>query len=91
MLYTPLVAIEILGIKNFMNKTTAQLFYEKLENANPAPKGELHYLDPYTLLVAVVLSAQATDVSVNLATKKLFKVACTPEKMLKLGELRLKN
>ena len=74
-----------------MNKTTAQLFYEKLEKANPAPKGELNYLDPYTLLVAVVLSAQATDVSVNLATKKLFKVAYTPEKMLKLGEARLKN
>jgi len=74
-----------------MNKTSARLFYEKLEISNPSPEGELYYLDPYTLLVAVVLSAQATDISVNLATKKLFKVANTPEKMLKLGESRLKG
>ena len=79
------------GIKSNMNKRTAQLFFEKLELANPTPKAELNYTDPYTLLVAVVLSAQATDVSVNKATQKLFKVANTPEKILKLGELRLKN
>ena len=74
-----------------MNKKTVELFYKKLENANPNPKGELNYLDPYTLLVAVVLSAQATDVSVNKATQELFKVASTPDKMLKLGETRLKS
>ena len=58
-----------------MNKTTTELFYRKLKNANPNPKGELNYINSYTLLVAVVLSAQATDVSVNKATKNLFKIA----------------
>ena len=74
-----------------MNKTTTELFYRKLKNANPNPKGELNYINSYTLLVAVVLSAQATDVSVNKATKKLFKIAKTPEQMLDLGEANLKN
>jgi endonuclease-3 len=55
----------------------------------PEPKGELAYINPFTLLVAVVLSAQATDVSVNKATKPLFKVADAPEKMLALGEEKL--
>ena len=62
-----------------------------LLNANPNPKGELNYINSYTLLVAVVLSAQATDVSVNKATKNLFKIAKTPEQMLDLGEANLKN
>ncbi len=61
-------------------------FFEQLAAANPAPATELAYVDPYTLLVAVILSAQATDVGVNKATEKLFKVADTPEKMLTLGE-----
>jgi endonuclease III len=61
-------------------------FFEKLAAVNPAPATELAYVDPYTLLVAVILSAQATDVGVNKATKQLFKVADTPEKMLALGE-----
>ena len=74
-----------------MNKTTTELFYRKLKNANPNPKGELNYINSYTLLVAVVLSAQATDVSVNKATKNLFKFAKTPEQMLDLGEANLKN
>ena len=74
-----------------MNKTTTELFYRKLKNENPNPKGELNYINSYTLLVAVVLSAQATDVSVNKATKKLFKFAKTPEQMLHLGEANLKN
>ncbi len=74
-----------------MNKTTTELFFRKLKNANPNPKGELNYINSYTLLVAVVLSAQATDVSVNKATKNLFKVAKTPEQMLDLGEAKLKN
>lgn len=74
-----------------MNKTTTELFYRKLKNENPNPKGELNYINSYTLLVAVVLSAQATDVSVNKATKTLFKIAKTPEQMLGLGEANLKN
>ena len=74
-----------------MNKTTTELFYRKLKNANPNPKGELNYINSYTLLVAVVLSAQATDVSVNKATKTLFKITKTPEQMLDLGEANLKN
>ena len=59
---------------------------ERLKKANPNPKSELEYVNPYTLLVAVVLSAQATDKSVNLATRDLFKAADTPQKMLALGE-----
>jgi endonuclease-3 len=64
-------------------------FYRRLAAANPEPKGELEFADPYTLLVSVVLSAQATDVSVNKATVKLFAVADTPAKMVDLGEARL--
>ena len=56
----------------------------------PEPKGELDYINPYTLLVAVVLSAQATDVGVNKATGPLFAIADTPQKMLALGEERLR-
>ena len=74
-----------------MKKKDTELFFQKLRNANPDPKGELTYANPYTLLVAVVLSAQATDVSVNKATEPLFKVADTPEKMLKLGEVKLRK
>ncbi len=59
---------------------------ERLKKANPAPKSELKWTSPFTLLVSVVLSAQATDKSVNLATEKLWKVADTPEKILELGE-----
>jgi len=54
-------------------------------DANPAPKSELEYTNAYTLLVAIILSAQSTDKSVNKATKELFKVADTPQKMLNLG------
>jgi endonuclease-3 len=60
--------------------------YKRLAKARPDPKTELDYKDPFTLVVAVALSAQATDVSVNKATKELFRVADTPEKMVKLGE-----
>jgi len=60
--------------------------FERLAAANPHPKGELDYINPFTLLVAVVLSAQATDAGVNKATKSLFAVADTPEKMVALGE-----
>jgi len=60
--------------------------FSRFRNATPEPKGELEHLNPYTLLVAVVLSAQATDAGVNKATRELFKVADTPRKMLALGE-----
>ena len=67
--------------------TAAQVrgFLEALARANPSPRSELSYADPYTLLVAVVLSAQATDASVNKATATLFRDASTPEAMVRLG------
>ena len=55
-------------------------FFKRLQAANPEPKGELEWTNPFTLLVAVVLSAQATDKGVNKATPALFKAADTPEK-----------
>ncbi|MEO6247591.1 MAG: endonuclease III [Sphingomicrobium sp.] len=61
-------------------------FYRRLAELNPEPEGELEWTSPYTLLVAVALSAQATDISVNLATRTLFAIADTPQKMLALGE-----
>lgn len=60
--------------------------FSRFQTANPEPKGELDYVNAFTLLVAVVLSAQATDVGVNKATRKLFEIADTPQKMLALGE-----
>tara|TARA_B100000315_G_scaffold231608_1_gene243084 strand:+ start:16259 stop:16900 length:642 start_codon:yes stop_codon:yes gene_type:complete len=74
-----------------MKKTKIHDFYAKLKEQNPEPKGELHYVNTYTLLVAVVLSAQATDVGVNKATKPLFKKIKTPQKMVELGEAKLKD
>jgi endonuclease-3 len=74
-----------------LKKPQIEEFFARLQKANPNPRGELEYLNPYTLLVAVVLSAQATDASVNKATEPLFKIADTPEKMVKLGEARLKG
>jgi endonuclease-3 len=65
--------------------------FERFRKANPEPKGELEHLNPYTLLVAVVLSAQATDAGVNKATRVLFEVADTPQKMLALGEEKLRD
>jgi endonuclease-3 len=64
--------------------------FRRFQAANPAPKGELQHINPFTLLVAVVLSAQATDAGVNKATPALFKLADTPEKMSKLGEARVR-
>jgi endonuclease-3 len=66
-------------------------FYRRLAEANPAPETELEYRNPYTLLVAVVLSAQATDASVNIATRPLFERVTTPEDMLLLGEDALRE
>ena len=69
-----------------MKKDDIFEFFRRLAELNPDPQTELEFQDPYTLVVAVALSAQATDVSVNLATRKLFKVADTPAKMVALGE-----
>ncbi|WP_159586973.1 endonuclease III [Chelativorans xinjiangense] len=63
--------------------------FRRFRVQRPEPKGELEHVNPFTLLVAVVLSAQATDVGVNKATRPLFKIADTPEKMLALGEEKL--
>jgi endonuclease-3 len=65
--------------------------FTRFQKANPEPKGELEHLNPFTLLVAVVLSAQATDAGVNRATRALFAVADTPEKMVALGEEKLRD
>src|SRR5487761_779201 len=65
--------------------------FSRFRKANPEPKGELEHLNPYTLLVAVVLSAQATDAGVNKATRALFQVADTPQKMLALGEDKVRD
>ncbi len=69
-----------------VNKENIHEMFRRLAEADPEPEGELDYVNPFTLLVAVVLSAQATDVGVNRATKELFRIADTPEKMLALGE-----
>lgn len=65
--------------------------FRRFEAANPEPKGELEHVNAFTLLVAVVLSAQATDAGVNKATRKLFELADTPQKMLALGEDRVRE
>jgi endonuclease-3 len=72
-----------------MNLVTRQLLFERLEEANPNPTTELNFSSPFELLTAVLLSAQATDVSVNAATAKLFALANTPRAILDLGEKQL--
>ena len=72
-----------------MNPAKRKEIYARLRKQNPNPRSELEYRSPYELLIAVVLSAQATDKSVNLATEKLFRVANTPQAMVKLGEEKL--
>jgi len=69
-----------------VKKSQVAQFYARLREANPAPTTELHYATPFQLLIAVILSAQATDVGVNKATARLFPVAPTPDSMLALGE-----
>ena len=69
-----------------LNYQTLREIFTRFHAADPAPVGELDHVNVYTLVVAVALSAQATDVGVNKATKELFKIADTPEKMLALGE-----
>lgn len=65
--------------------------FQRFQKANPDPRGELEHLNPFTLVVAVALSAQATDAGVNKATRNLFPVADTPQKMLALGEEKLRD
>ena len=74
-----------------MNKTKRTEIYERLKNSNPKPTTELVYKSHFELLVAVMLSAQATDISVNAATKKLYAVASTPESIIALGESKLRT
>ena len=74
-----------------MKKADIFEFYSRLADHNPAPKTELEYGNEYQLLVAVVLSAQATDVGVNKATRALFREVTTPAQMVALGEERLKG
>ena len=74
-----------------MKKADIEEFFNRLRAADPEPKGELNYRNTYTLLVAVVLSAQATDMGVNKATKALFEEVDSPERMLALGEEGLKR
>ena len=69
-----------------LNRAQIGSIYEHLRSLDPAPRTELNYSNPYTLVVAVALSAQSTDVGVNKATKALFEKADTPEKMVALGE-----
>lgn len=74
-----------------MKKKDVHEFFSRLHAANPEPKGELYYTNPFTLLVAVALSAQATDKGVNKATPALFAAADTPAKMVALGEERVRE
>ncbi len=81
------------GAKRSSRWTPAEVSeaFSRFQKANPDPKGELEHLNPFTLLVAVVLSAQATDAGVNRATRALFEVADTPQKMAALGEEKLRD
>ncbi|MAZ76982.1 MAG: endonuclease III [Micavibrio sp.] len=74
-----------------MKKDNVIEFFSRLQAIEPEPKGELNYTNPFTLLVAVVLSAQATDIGVNKATKALFEAANTPKKMVALGEDKIRD
>jgi endonuclease-3 len=74
-----------------LDAATITGIFTRFQAANPEPKGELEHVNAFTLLVAVVLSAQATDAGVNKATRELFKIADAPDKMLALGEDRLRE
>jgi endonuclease-3 len=74
---------------DFMNATKRHEIFARLQAANPHPKTELEYHTPFELLISVMLSAQATDISVNAATRHLYPVANTPEAILDLGEEKL--
>ena len=72
-----------------LSEEEMDIVFSRWQAQNPSPASELNYVNPFTLLVAVVLSAQATDKSVNIATEKLFQAADNPEKLLALGEENL--
>ena len=74
-----------------MKKNNVKLFFNRLAKQNPRPKTELNYTNNFTLLLAVVLSAQMTDTGVNKVTKKIFSLADSPEKIVRLGEMKIKN
>ena len=74
-----------------MNPSKRREMFQRLQAANPHPTTELEYRTPFELLLAVILSAQATDVSVNAATRQLFPVAHTPQAILNLGETKLRE
>ncbi|POR53040.1 endonuclease III [Bosea psychrotolerans] len=86
-------APDTLGITKPRARSAAEIreIFERFRAVEPEPKGELEHVNAFTLLVAVVLSAQATDAGVNKATRKLFELADTPEKMLALGEERVRE
>jgi endonuclease-3 len=77
--------------EEIMNKQTIDTIFSRFQKANPNPTTELRYKTPFELLIAVILSAQATDKSVNMATAGLYKSANTPEKILALGDTGLKH
>ena len=74
-----------------MQKKNINIFFKRLSRKNPKPTTELNYTNNFTLLLAVVLSAQMTDTGVNKVTKKLFFFADSPEKIIRLGEMKIKN
>ncbi len=76
---------------SLFSPSDVDIFYKSLKQINPNPRSDLNYTNNYTLLVAVVLSAQATDKGVNKATKALFDIVSSPEKMVALGEEKLKD
>jgi len=82
---------DAISSSSLLSPEEIERFFARLARANPAPHTELVYRDPYTLLVAVVLSAQATDVGVNRATGPLFDAAPTPAAMVALGEERIRD
>jgi len=88
---TPLQSIGLAIDSRAMKPTAIHAFFATLQAANPQPQTELEYTSVFELLAAVLLSAQATDVSVNKATRRLFVVADTPQKILDLGLVRLED
>jgi endonuclease III len=82
-------ATRYIAVMRRFSKRECEEFYRRLKQTRPIPRTELEFINPFTLLIAVVLSAQATDVGVNKATPALFAAADTPEKMLALGEERI--
>ena len=74
-----------------MKLNNVKTFFKRLSKKNQSPKTELNYTNNFTLLIAVLLSAQMTDIGVNKVTKKLFLIADTPEKIIKMGELKIKS